>query len=87
MKGYIIDVDKENRKIKLGIKQLEENPWTALARAFPRGSVIDGEITGITDFGIFVKVQGNIEGLINKTPVKTIESLSGLVIPTCIWSK
>ncbi|HEB11232.1 MAG TPA: S1 RNA-binding domain-containing protein [Spirochaetales bacterium] len=73
----IIDVDKENRKIKLGIKQLEENPWKALARAFPRGSVIDGEITGITDFGIFAKVQGNIEGLINKVNIfdQNVETL------------
>lgn len=65
----IIDIDKENRKIKLGIKQLEENPWTSLAKAFPRGSVVDGEITGITDFGIFVRVQGDIEGLINKVNI------------------
>ncbi|MBA7529502.1 30S ribosomal protein S1 [subsurface metagenome] len=73
----IIDIDKENRKIKLGIKQLEENPWTALARAFPKGSAIDGEITGITDFGIFVRVQGDIEGLINKVNIfdQNVETL------------
>jgi len=73
----IIDIDKENRKIKLGIKQLEENPWTSLARAFPRGSIVDGEITGITDFGIFVRVQGDIEGLINKVNIfdQNVETL------------
>jgi small subunit ribosomal protein S1 len=63
----VIELDKENRKIKLGVKQLTEDPWRSLAKAFPRGSVIEGQITGITDFGFFVKVQGEIEGLINKS--------------------
>jgi small subunit ribosomal protein S1 len=63
----VIEVDKENRRIKLGVKQLTEDPWDSLARAYPRGSVIEGEITNITDFGLFVKVQGGIEGLVNKS--------------------
>ena len=62
----VIEIDKKNRKIKLGKKQLTEDPWKSLARAFPKGSIIEGEISGITDFGFFVKVQGGIEGLINK---------------------
>jgi small subunit ribosomal protein S1 len=63
----VIELDKENRKIKLGVKQLTEDPWRSLAKAFPRGSVIEGQITSITDFGFFMKVQGEIEGLINKS--------------------
>jgi small subunit ribosomal protein S1 len=63
----VIDLDKENQRIKLGVKQLTEDPWRSLAKAFPRGSVIEGEITSITDFGFFVKVQGDIEGLVNKS--------------------
>jgi small subunit ribosomal protein S1 len=63
----VIDIDKENQRIKLGVKQLTEDPWRSLAKAFPRGSVIEGEITSITDFGFFVKVQGGIEGLVNKS--------------------
>lgn len=63
----VIDLDKENQRIKLGVKQLTEDPWRSLAKAFRRGSVIEGEITGITDFGLFVKVQGDIEGLVNKS--------------------
>jgi small subunit ribosomal protein S1 len=63
----VIDIDKENQRIKLGVKQLTEDPWRSLAKAFPRGSVIEGEITSITDFGFFVKVQGEIEGLVNKS--------------------
>jgi small subunit ribosomal protein S1 len=63
----VIDIDKENQRIKLGVKQLTEDPWKSLAKAFPRGSVIEGEITSVTDFGLFVKVQGDIEGLVNKS--------------------
>jgi len=63
----VIDIDKENRRIKLGLKQLSEDPWDSLQKAFPKGSMIEGEITSITDFGFFVKVQGEIEGLINKS--------------------
>jgi small subunit ribosomal protein S1 len=63
----VIDIDKENRRIKLGVKQLTEDPWKSLAKAFPRGSVIEGEVSGVTDFGLFVKVQGDIEGLVNKS--------------------
>ena len=62
----IIDIDQENRRIKLGLKQLEEDPWKSLQKAFSRGSVIEGVITGITDLGFFVKVQGEIVGLIIK---------------------
>ncbi|MBN2533814.1 MAG: 30S ribosomal protein S1 [Spirochaetales bacterium] len=60
----VIAIDKENRKIKLGFKQLAEDPWQSLVKAFPKGSIIEGEISSITDFGIFLKVQGGIEGLI-----------------------
>ena len=62
----VIEIDKENQKIKLGMKQLSEDPWKYLAKAFPRGSIIEGEITNITDFGLFVRVQGDVEGLVHK---------------------
>ena len=60
----VVSVDKENRRIRLGIKQLSEDPWEVLAKAFKPGSIIDGEVTNKTEFGVFVKVQGDIEGLI-----------------------
>jgi len=65
----IIGIDKERGKVHLGVKQLSEDPWESVARAYPRGAIIDGEITNITDFGLFVKVQGGIEGLIHKASV------------------
>ncbi len=62
----VIGIDKERGKVQLGVKQLSEDPWESIARAYPRGSIINGEITSITDFGFFVKVQGGIEGLVHK---------------------
>jgi small subunit ribosomal protein S1 len=62
----VIGIDRERGKISLGVKQLSEDPWESIARAYPRGSVIQGEITNITEFGLFVRVQGGIEGLIHK---------------------
>jgi small subunit ribosomal protein S1 len=62
----VIGIDKERGKVQLGAKQLSEDPWESIARAYPRGTVISGEITNITDFGFFVRVQGGIEGLVHK---------------------
>ncbi len=65
----VIGIDTEKGKITLGVKQLSEDPWESVAKAFPKGSVIEGEITNITDFGLFVKVQSGIEGLIHKVNI------------------
>jgi small subunit ribosomal protein S1 len=63
----VIGVDKENRNIRLGIKQLSEDPWQSFAETYQSGSMVEGEISSVTDFGIFVKVPGGIEGLIHKS--------------------
>lgn len=62
----ITRVEPRNRRIRLGVKQLEENPWKVLRQEYPKGSTINGEVTGVTDFGVFVRVIGDIEGLISK---------------------
>ena len=59
-------VEPENRRIRLSVKNLEGNPWQALRKNHPKNSIITGEISNITDFGVFVKVDGGIEGLISK---------------------
>ena len=63
----VIAVDRNNRNIKLGIKQLSEDPWQNFAAAYKAGSQVEGEVSSVTDFGVFVKVPGGIEGLIHKT--------------------
>ena len=63
----VISVDPENRNIRLGIKQLSDDPWKSFAGTYRPGSLVEGEVSSITDFGIFIKVPGNIEGLIHKS--------------------
>lgn len=62
----ISSIDKENRRIRLSVKELSEDPWKALAQTYQSGSIIEGVVTSKTDFGLFVKVEGEIEGLIHK---------------------
>jgi small subunit ribosomal protein S1 len=63
----VTQTDPEHHNIRLGIKQLSEDPWDSLRKAYPERSIIEGEVTNITDFGVFLRVQGGIEGLINKS--------------------
>lgn len=69
--GDVVDVcvtkvEADNRRIKLSVKNLEGNPWTALRKDYPKFSTITGTISTVADFGVFVKVIGDIEGLISK---------------------
>lgn len=59
-------VEPENRRIRLSVKQLEGNPWSTLKKDYPKYSTITGTISSVADFGVFVKVLGDIEGLISK---------------------
>jgi small subunit ribosomal protein S1 len=59
----VLDVDTQKRRISLGMKQCDENPWATFAEAHPVGSDIQGEIRNITEFGIFVALAGEIEGM------------------------
>jgi small subunit ribosomal protein S1 len=63
----VTTLEKDNRNIRLGIKQLTDDPWKTFGSAYKQGSLIEGEVSSITDFGIFVKVPGGIEGLIHKS--------------------
>ena len=66
VEAIITSVNPEERRIRLGMKQLEGDPWATFRNKFPRGSIVEGEITGKTEFGVFVRVEGDIEGLIHK---------------------
>ncbi len=67
VKAIILGIDKDNKKISLGIKQLSIDPWEKVAEQYPIGSVVDGEISKITNFGAFVRLPNNIEGLMHNT--------------------
>ena len=62
----VIECSAENRRIKLGIKQLTDDPWKVFANTYKPGSIVEGEVTSITDFGLFLRVPGDIEGLVHK---------------------
>ncbi|GMO29966.1 MAG: hypothetical protein Pg6A_18630 [Termitinemataceae bacterium] len=62
----VIKINIRARNIKLGVKQLTEDPWKSFAAVYPPGSVVEGEVSSVTDFGVFVRVPGGIEGLIHK---------------------
>jgi len=61
----VLAIDSENRKISLGLKQLEENPWVEIKSSYEPGAIIEGEVKSITDFGIFVGVEEGIDGLVH----------------------
>jgi small subunit ribosomal protein S1 len=73
----VIALDRGSRNIKLGIKQLSDDPWQSFAAAYKPGSRVEGEVSSVTDFGVFVKIPGGIEGLIHKSnlPENRDESL------------
>jgi len=61
----ILALDIPNRRISLGLKQIEPNPWDQIGEKFPAGTIIEGQIKNITDFGIFVGVDEGIDGLVH----------------------
>ena len=61
----VLGVDEGNRRISLGLKQTEPNPWEALAEIHPIGSTIRGKVKSITDFGVFVEIEPGIDGLVH----------------------
>ena len=77
-----MDIDKENERFSLGVKQLQSDPWETVAERYEVGKEITGTITNLTDFGIFVELEEGIEGLVHvseiskekiKTPVGKFE--------------
>ena len=76
IQAVVLKIDKENERFSLGVKQLEPDPWQADASNYPIGSTVEGTITNVTEFGVFVQLEEGIEGLvhvseISKDKVKT----------------
>ncbi|MEO5629829.1 MAG: S1 RNA-binding domain-containing protein, partial [Thermomonas sp.] len=65
----VLDVDEERRRISLGIKQVTSNPWETFAAIHKKGDKVDGQIKSITDFGIFIGLDGGIDGLIHLSDI------------------
>ncbi|HNZ65654.1 MAG TPA: 30S ribosomal protein S1 [Smithella sp.] len=65
VEAVVLNIDVENEKFSLGIKQIEKNPWDELSEKYAPGSVVTGKITNFTDFGIFMEIEEGIEGLVH----------------------
>ncbi|MGL4369576.1 MAG: S1 RNA-binding domain-containing protein, partial [Spirochaetota bacterium] len=63
----ILHVDKNEMKISCGIKQLSRSPWEAIREKYPPRSRVTGTVTNITSFGVFIKLEDNVEGLVHAT--------------------
>ena len=75
----ILDIDEERRRISLGMKQCQDNPWASFAAKFQKNDKVAGNIKSITDFGIFVGLDGGIDGLIHLSDLSWSESGEELV--------
>lgn len=71
IEAQVLRIDPDTERLSLGIKQLVEDPWIALAKAFPRGTRIQGKVKQIRDFGVFVEVRDGIEGMIHVSELET----------------
>lgn len=65
VKVKVLDIDVENRKVSLSVRQTEENPWDYLAERFPVGSKVKGKVRNITEFGAFVEIEEGVDGLVH----------------------
>jgi len=69
IQAVVLKIDKENERFSLGVKQLEPDPWQAAANNYPTGTMVDGTITNVTDFGVFVQLEEGIEGLVHVSEI------------------
>ena len=65
VEAIVIGINKQNKRISLGIKQLTPNPWEEIEKKYPVGSIVEGEVSKVTNFGAFVKLPTGIEGLVH----------------------
>ena len=69
IQAVVLKIDRENERFSLGIKQLEPDPWQAALNNYPAGAVVEGKITNVTDFGIFVQLEEGVEGLVHVSEI------------------
>jgi small subunit ribosomal protein S1 len=65
----VLDIDMEKRRISLGLKQAHDNPWASFADKFPVGSVVEGEVKNATEFGLFIGLDGDVDGMVHMSDI------------------
>jgi small subunit ribosomal protein S1 len=71
--AVVLEINKENKRISLGLKQLQENPWELLEQKYPIGTRITGHVRNLTDFGSFVEIEDGIDGLIHTSDLSWVK--------------
>ncbi len=61
----VLEIEKDKRRVSLGLKQTQGNPWEGFAKNFPEGAIVEGEVKNITEFGLFVGLEGEIDGMVH----------------------
>ena len=74
IKVMVLEIDHDKRRISLGLKQTKSNPWTEFANKYGLGDAVEGSIKSVTDFGIFVGLEGDIDGLIHLSVITEDEN-------------
>ena len=67
----ILSVDRENKRISLGLKQIQPDPWTTVAQRYPMGSRVTGKVVRLTDFGAFVELEPGVDGLLHVSQISS----------------
>ncbi|EYD71542.1 SSU ribosomal protein S1p [Rubellimicrobium mesophilum DSM 19309] len=65
----VLEIDSQKRRVSLGLKQTQRNPWEVFAEQFPEGSAVEGEVKNITEFGLFVGLPGDIDGMVHLSDI------------------
>src|SRR3546814_18830804 len=64
-----LEVDEDKRRISLGLKQAQSNPWDSFADRHPIGSVVEGEVKNATEFGLFIGLDGDVDGMVHMSAI------------------
>ena len=77
IEAVVLSVDEKNQRVSLGVKQLGKNPWETIEQDFPAGTIVEGDVSKITNFGAFVKLASGVEGLVHvkEYPGQKIEDM------------
>jgi len=76
LKLYVLDVDREKRRIRLSMKRLQPDPWASIEERYRVGQIVEGTVTQVAKFGAFVRIEEGVEGLIHVSRLSTGRSSS-----------
>jgi small subunit ribosomal protein S1 len=72
----ILDVDAVNKRISLGLKQLEPDPWTLFIQKYNPGDIIRGKVRSVTDYGVFVGIEDGVDGMVHKSDLSWTQRIN-----------